>query len=200
MDDRTPGTDRGGLDAGRVTRILDDLRGGDASAMDRLFGEVYPELRRMARAVFSGQRADHTLQPTALVNEACLKMVRSLESIQDRRHFFVVAGRAMRQILTDHARAKLSDKRGGDARRLTLDLDPEQPRNTDMADVLALDEAIEHLASLNERHARVVELRVFGGLSVEETALALDVSPRTVDGDWAMAKAWLTRKLAEERS
>ncbi len=181
--------------AAGVTGLLAQIRAGDESASSKLLTLVYPELRALARAVFSGERKGHTLQPTAIVHEACLKLAGSLEAIDDRRHFFVIAGRAMRQVVADHARGRQADKRGGGRLRVTL--------NSGIAglcddgiDLVALHDCLEALAEANERHAQVVELRLFSGLSIEETAEALGISPRSVDSDWAMAKAWLRLHLS----
>ncbi len=178
-----------------VTGVLSRLRGGETGAFEDLLNLVYPELRSMARAVFSGERQGHTLQPTALVHEACLKLAGKLDSIQDRRHFFIVAGRAMRQVVADHARGRLAEKRGGGRRRVTLDLGSASLQRGDV-DLVDLHDCLENLSKANERHAQVVELRLFSGLSIDETADALQVSARSVDSDWAMAKAWLRRELA----
>lgn len=179
----------------RVTGLLSDLRGGDSHAYERLFSVVYPELRGLARAVFSGQNPAHTLQPTALVHEAWLKLVGHLDSIQDHRHFLIVAGKAMRQIIADHARGRLCEKRGGSRHRVTLDAAWAGSQDSDI-DLVALDEGLSRLAELNERHAKVVELRLFSGLSINETAETLGISSRSVDSDWAMARAWLRKQLA----
>lgn len=155
---------------------------------------VYDELRALARQI--GPRgAAHTLQPTAIVHEAWLKLAPNLDEVNNRLHFFAVASMAMRQILADHARGARREKRGGAWNAVTLHEDMAQRGPLD-ADVCALDECLESLASLNARHARVVELRVFGGLTIAETALALGVSHTTVESDWSMARAWLWRNLA----
>lgn len=152
----------------------------------------------MAEACFRHQPASHTLQPTALVHEAFLKLVdRDAVEYADRGHFLAVAATAMRQILIDHARTRGAAKRGGDRRRVALEDAPVNGAGADQLDLLALDEALTRLAALDGRQARVVELRFFGGLSVKETGEALGVSPRTVELDWRMAKAWLSRALSE---
>ncbi|QDU83417.1 RNA polymerase sigma factor SigD [Planctomycetes bacterium Pla163] len=178
-----------------VDACLVELKKGDTSALERLLEHVYPELRQLAGAIFSDQRRGHTLQPTALVHEAWLKLAGNLRSIEDRRHFFVVAGMAMRQIVADHARGKLAQKRGGGNSRVTLDVSLAR-REGEAVDMVALDDCLERLTTLNERHGRVAELRLFSGLSIDETAEELGVSPRSVDSDWAMAKAWLRSQLA----
>lgn len=178
-----------------VTRLLGRIRAGDADASTELLPIVYAELRGLAAAVFSDQNPGHTLQPTALVHEAWLKLAPNLDGFDDHRHFFIVAAKAMRQVLTDHARGKLAVKRGGGARRVTLD-SAISPVMASGVDLLALHEALEKLTGLNERHARVVELRLFGALTIDETAEALGVSHGTVESDWAMAKAWLRSELS----
>ncbi len=181
-----------------VTRLLCECnaRGvGGAEASRRLFELVYEELRRLAGALMRGERVDHTLQPTALVHEAFLRLVGPTHiEWKDRAHFMGIAARAMRQILVDHARRHSADKRGGGLQRVTLSgEEPVAPH--DAIEVLELHDVLERFAALDGRAAQVVELRVFGGLSVQETAHLLDVSPRTVDGDWAVARMWLSREL-----
>ncbi|HPF37740.1 MAG TPA: sigma-70 family RNA polymerase sigma factor [Phycisphaerae bacterium] len=181
-----------------VTQILDEMSDGDASAAQRLLPHVYEELRALAASFFQQQRSDHTLQPTALVHEAFLRMVRSDANWNSRRHFFDVAAMAMRQLLTDHARRKSAAKRGGPAPCVTLlDIDAAAPSENDV-DLIALDEALTTLSHLDFRQSRIVELRFLAGLSVEETAEILNVSPRTVKLDWRMAKAWLRARLSGE--
>jgi RNA polymerase sigma-70 factor (ECF subfamily) len=183
-----------------ITRVLQELSGremADPAARDRLLEAVYPELHRIASAQMRREREGHTLQPTALVNEAYLKLVdQTLVDWKDRAHFLGIAARAMRQILVDHARRHAADKRGGGVRPVTLD--DSLDGSSSQLEVIALHEALEAFAEVDERAARGVELRVFGGLTVEETALILDVSKRTVDSDWAMARLWLARALGEE--
>ncbi len=176
-----------------VTHLLGRIRAGDGSAVDQLLPLVYDELRAMARGVF-GDRRGHTLQPTALVHEAYLKLAENLEGLEGRRHFLVVAGKAMRQVVADHARGLGAAKRGGGRRAVTLDTDLTGEAGSAI-DLVQLHESLERLAALNERHARVVELRIFSGFSVEETAEVLGVSARSVKSDWAMAKAWLRKEL-----
>ena len=183
-----------------VTRILQELSGremADPEARERLMEAVYPELHRIAAAQMRKERPDHTLQPTALVHEAYLKLVdQTRADWRDRAHFLGIAARAMRQILVDHARRHNAQKRGGDLQRVTLDesLDGAAPK----LEVIALHEALERFAEMDERAAQVVELRIFGGLTVEETAEVLGVSKRTVDADWSMARLWLARALGGE--
>lgn len=163
---------------------------------DELFPLVYAELRRIAAREMRREKPGRTLQTTALVHEAYLRLLKDASlSFENRAHFLGVAARAMREILIEHARARSARKRGGGAVRLTLD-DLVAPVSSPSIDVLALDEALQRLARLDERHARVVELRYFGGLSVEETAAALELSPATVKRDWTLARAWLFRELA----
>jgi RNA polymerase sigma factor (TIGR02999 family) len=178
-----------------VTEVLAQIRGGDKRAADKLLPLVYDEFRALARHYLSQERANHTLQPTALVHEAYMKLVdQTRVDWQGRSHFFAVAAQAMRRILVDHARSRQREKRGGGRARVMLDeavaLSPQKDE-----DVLALDEALEKLAKLDARQAKVVELRFFGGLDVEEVAEALGVSKRTVEGDWTFARAWLSREL-----
>lgn len=183
-----------------TTQLLVGMRSGDTDAQRQLFELVYGELRALAGSMFRGQHSDHTLQPTALVHEVWMKMVdRTSLQARDRAHFMAIAATAMRQILIDHARAKRADKRGGGVGRVTIDeaMEPAAPDHGQPLDVLLLDEALTRLAALDGRQARIVELRMFGGLSVEETAEALSVSTRTVELDWRMARAWLSRALSE---
>lgn len=182
-------------DSSDVTRLLIDWRRGDKEALDRLMPVVYGELHRLAEIYLHRERPGHTLQPTALVNEAYLRLVdqRQVEW-QSRAHFFGIAAQMMRRILVDRARAHKADKRGGGLYRVTLDssFDVEERRDLDL---LALDEALEALAKLDPRQSRIVELRFFVGLTIEETAEVIGVSPITVRRDWNLAKAWLYREI-----
>ena len=163
-----------------------------------MWPEVYRELRRLAAHYVRGERADLTLQPTALVHEAYVRLLREANtSWQNRAHFAAIAANAMRQILVEQARAHHALKRGGDRLRVTLD-DRSAVLAAPDADVEALDEALEALASLEPRQARLVELRYFGGLTIEEAAEQLDVAPATAKRDWAIARAWLRRRLAPD--
>lgn len=164
------------------------------SSLDRLLPEAYEELRRLAARAMRDQRPDHTLQPTALVHEVYLKLSGSPNGPVDRAHLLATAARAMRHILVDHARARASEKRGGGGIKVTLSL-ADTPSRPEVLDLLAFDEALERLRALDEQQVRIVELRYLVGLSVEETAEALGVSPRTVKRDAAMAKAWLFHEL-----
>jgi RNA polymerase sigma factor (TIGR02999 family) len=178
-----------------VTDLLAAWRTGNEQALHQLMPLVYDELRRIARRHLRRERAGLTIQATALVNEAYVRLL-DAQRVQwrDRAHFFAMASRLMRRVLVDHARARLAAKRGGGGTRVTLDDVPE-PASDPAPDLLALDDALETLATVDARKARVVELRVFGGLTVEETATALDISPDTVGRDWNFAKSWLRREL-----
>jgi RNA polymerase sigma-70 factor, ECF subfamily len=171
---------------------------GDAAALERLIPVVYQELRRMAERYLRQENSGHTLQPTALVHEAYLRLIDQTQvEWQNRAHFFGIAAQMMRRILVDHAKAKQRDKRGAGALKLSLDetLNYGQER---AGELVALDDALQHLAALDERKSRVIELRYFGGLSVEETAQVLNVSRQTVIRDWNMARAWLYQELRIE--
>lgn len=188
------------------TILLRDASAGSESAADRLLPLVYDELRRLAQHYLAQERPDHTLQATALVHEAYLKLVdQSRAEWSDRAHFLAVAAGAIRRILVDHARGKRRQKRGGDAARAEFrdvecgtGIAARPPMHADAAsqlDLVALDEALDSLAQLNERQARIVEMRFFAGLSIDEIAKLLNTSARTVDGDWAMARLWLKRQI-----
>lgn len=184
---------------GEITRILGKLREGESGAAEELVGRLYPELREIAGRIFRSQRGHHTLQPTALVNEAWLKMMspeRDAGDYRDRTHFLAVAATAMRQILVNHARDRNALKRGGGVDRERVTLSGVVVPEGDGADVLAVDEALRELAELSPRQARLAELRFFGGLTNREAAEALGVALRTVELDWKMAKAWLAERLA----
>jgi RNA polymerase sigma factor (TIGR02999 family) len=186
--------------SGQITGLLKAWGAGDASALERLTPLVYAELRRLARRYMRHESPGNTLQTTALVHEAYLRLVDAAGvDWQDRAHFFAVSAQMMRRILVDAARARASAKRG------VRHVDHSTPVNLDNipdlgaqrgAELIALDDALNVLAQMNPRHARVVELRFFGGLSVEETARALDISPQSVMRDWKLAKAWLMRELS----
>jgi RNA polymerase sigma factor (TIGR02999 family) len=180
--------------AHEVTRLLLDLQRGDAEASGQLVPLVYAELHGLAVHYMRNERGDHTLQPTALVHEAYLRLVdQRAVSWQNRSHFFGIASQAMRRILVDHARRKRASKREG-GERITLDESvaeaPERP-----VDLIALDDALCKLAALDPRQARVVELRFFGGLDIEQTAESLGISPATVKRDWTFARAFLQREM-----
>jgi RNA polymerase sigma-70 factor, ECF subfamily len=181
-----------------ITARLIAWNAGDGAALDAVINAVYKELRRMADRYLRMEHPAHSLQPTALVHEAYLRLIDQTQvNWQNRAHFFGVAAQMMRRILVDHARTKQRDKRGGAARTLSLDevLDVGEGR---AADLVALDEALEGLTGIDPRKGRVVEMRFFGGLSVEETAAVLDVSPQTVMRDWKLAKAWLYQEIKRE--
>lgn len=186
--------------AHEVTRILRELQKDPEQAheaADILFAAVHGELRRLAGCLMRGERPGHTLQPTALVHEAYIRLVDS-KSVdwQSRAHFFGIAARAMRQILVDHARERAAAKRGGGLRQVTLDSRVIAPGVNEL-DLLHLDRILARLSEMDERMARVVEYRVFAGMSVEEVAHVLGVSVRTVHNDWRVAKMWLSRHLTE---
>lgn len=185
-------------EAEQITQLLGRMKAGDRSAAERLMPLVYTQFRALAAQYLRKERGNHTLQPTALVNEAYLRLLdQSRVQWQGRTHFFAVGAQAMRRILVDHARRRQRLKHGGQRARVTLDegvaLSPDRDQ-----DVLALDEALVKLAELDERQAKVVELRFFAGLTVDEAAEVLDVSKRTVEGDWTMARAWLHRELSKD--
>jgi RNA polymerase sigma factor (TIGR02999 family) len=179
----------------QITQLLAAWSRGEQAALDELMLLVYGELRRIAKRYMSGQPTGHTLQTTALIHEAYMKLVGQPEKRwQNRAHFFGVAAQAMRHILVDYARASRAQKRGGEARAIALD-EAAMVSWEQAAEVVALDQALKSLAALAPRQSCIVELRYFGGLNVEETAEVLNVSPETVTRDWRMAKAWLLREL-----
>jgi RNA polymerase sigma factor (TIGR02999 family) len=181
-----------------VTRILEAWRAGDDRALERLLPMVYAELRKIAGRHLRHERKADTLQPTALVHEAYLKL-QGLHAIpwHDREHFYAFASRIMRRVLVEHARARLAVKRGADATLVTLvpELDAAHSPGLEAVELIDLDRALDRLAKERPRHARLVEVRFFGGLSVEEAAAVLECSPRTVKRDWAFARAWLLAEL-----
>jgi RNA polymerase sigma factor (TIGR02999 family) len=180
-----------------ITGLLVEWGKGDAAALERLAPLVYDELRRMARTYLRGERADHTLQATALVHEAYLRLVdQHSVSWQSRAHFFGIASQMMRRVLVNHALARATAKRGGDATKLPLDEALDLGGGRD-AELLALDDALKELERLDPRQARVVELRYFGGLSVEEAAEVTGLSPATVKREWSTARLWLRRQLQQ---
>ncbi len=178
------------------TQLLQSARVGKTEAGESLLELAYAELGELARVHFGPRRPGHTLQPTALVHEAWLKLAGHLGRIEDRQHFFAVASRAMRQVLADHARTRKRKKRGGDRPRVTLDQDLGADGASEGIELVDLDDTLSRLFRLNERHARVVELRIFGGLTVAEVADELHVSLSTVEKDWFMARAWLHTELS----
>jgi RNA polymerase sigma factor (TIGR02999 family) len=182
-----------------VTVLLQRVEAGDNEAANQLVPLVYRELRQMAGAYLRHERPNHTLQPTALVNEAYLKLVDQKSfPWKNRSHFFGVAAQLMRHILVDYARSYRAEKRGGGAGNLSLDeamiASPENAR-----DVLLLDETLSRLSAVDPQLVSVVEMRVFGGLSIQETSVALGISPATVKRNWNMAKAWLTQEMGKKR-
>lgn len=180
-----------------ITQILQQWSEGDEKAVESLFPLVYEELRRLARNYLAKERSGHTLQPTALVHEAYMRLIDQTRTTwQSRVHFYAVAANMMRRILVNHARDRATEKRGGSAQRFSienLDILPEQTAG----DLLDLDEALEKLKKLDERKCRVVDLRFFGGLNEDEVAEVLGVSEKTVRRDWQFAKLWLYRELSQ---
>jgi len=178
-----------------ITELLSQWQAGDESALKQLTPLVYSELQRLARHYLRSERSNHTFQSTALVHEAYLRLVgQDPLRVESRAHFFGIAARLMRQILVDHARERGAAKRDGGC-RITLDDSAEIPQNQDL-DIVALNDVLDELAGLDEQQAKVVELRFFAGLSIEETAQALDISPATVKRKWTTARLWLHRELS----
>jgi RNA polymerase sigma factor (TIGR02999 family) len=178
-----------------VTELLARWGGGDAAARDALIPLVYKDLHRLARHFLAQQRPGHTLQSTALVHEAYLRLVGpAAMQFADRAHFFAVAAKAMRHVLVDHARMRNAARRGGESLTVVLDEAVTLPANNRVG-VVALDDALNRLAALNARQATIVEMRFFGGLSIEETASSLGLSPATVKRDWTVAKTWIRQCL-----
>jgi len=183
---------------GEVTTLLAAWGNGDSSALNKLMPLIYAELHRIARRVWHQHPQNVTLQPTALINEAYLKLANAESaSFQDRCHFFAVACTAMRQVLVNHARSRLSGKRGGDRSNVPLD-EIQQAADQEAAQIVALHEALETLQAVDPRKSKVVEMRYFGGLSIEETAEALGVSIGTVNREWRLARSWLIREMNRE--
>ena len=182
-------------DGENITALLNGWKAGDKAALDKLVLLVYPELQQLSRRYMHRERSGHTLQTTALVNEVYLRMLGQGEAaVANRGHFFAIAAQLMRQLLVDHARGHRRLKRGGGARPINLEESLAiAPVRSD--DVIALNEALDRLAAVDERKSKVVELRFFGGLGVEEIAAVLNVSPNTIIRDWSLAKAWLNRHL-----
>lgn len=180
-----------------ITQLLLAASAGNREASDELLPAIYDELKRRAAALMRREREDHTLQPTALVHDAFLQLI-EVQSVdwKSRAHFFAVASQLMRRILVDHARARMADKRGGGRTLVPIDEEPGLSVTRD-TDVLAIDEALRKLAALNPRHAEIVSMRFFGGLSVQEVAAVLDTPKRTLEAEWTLIKAWLRRALTE---
>lgn len=179
-----------------VTQLLRQAATGDRRDLDALMGAIYDDLRRLAASHMRSERDDHTLQPTAIVHEAYMKLVDQRNTgYTDRVHFFAVASRIIRRILVDHAREKGAAKRGGDRERVPIELAERAVPHAGV-DAVALDEALTELSGINQRQAEIVELRFFGGLTVGEIADLLSIGPRSVDRDWAVARAWLACRLS----
>jgi RNA polymerase sigma factor (TIGR02999 family) len=188
----------GAAPASELTRLLRAWSDGDREALDRLTPLVVDELRRIAHRYVDRERGEHTLQATALVNEAWLRLIDTDQvRWEDRAHFFGICARIMRRILIDAARARMTEKRGGGALRVTLDA--ELPVATREAEILDVDEALQALTAIDERKASVVELRFFGGLSAEQTAHVLGISEQSVHRDWRIARSWLLRELSRSK-
>ena len=186
--------------AGEVTRLLAELRSGNPEARDKLIPLVYTQLHRLAARYMRRERPDHTLQPTALVNEAYVRLVsQKVASWKDRAQFFGIAARLMRQILVEHARAHQAEKRGGKVEKLPLDqvIEFSTARSREL---IELDDALKSLERIDPQQARVVELRFFGGMTVEETAEEIGISPRTVKRDWGVARAWLYGEISRGKA
>ena len=184
-------------DAGEVTQLLALASSGDAVARATLFDVLYRELRHLAEGAMRAERANHTLQPTALVHEAFLRLAGDQGRFESRAHFLGVAASAMRRVLVDHARGRNAHKRGHGATLVTVnDLDDLPQPATEEVDLVVLDDALSRLAALDGRQAQIVELRFFGGLSVEETAAVVGVSERTIKREWQMSRAWLRRDMS----
>jgi len=180
-------------ETGEVTRLLAAVRNGDEQALQGLIPLVYQELRRLAAHYMQKERPDHSLQATELVHEAYLRLVgRGLPEWQNRAHFFAVAAKVMRNLLVDHARARQRVKRGGGPVRLD---DVPEPAAFQSEELLAIEDALERLAGIDPRQGRIVELRYFGGLSIEEIATVMEISERTVKREWQMARAWLRAEV-----
>ena len=184
-------------DAGEVTQLLERASSGDAAARATLFDVLYRELRRLAEGAMRAERANHTLQPTALVHEAFLRLAGNQGRFESRAHFLGVAASAMRRVLVDHARGRNAQKRGHGVTLVTLtDLDDLPQPVAEELDLVVLDDALSRLTALDARQGLIVELRFFGGLSVEETAALVGVSERTIKREWQMSRAWLRREMA----
>jgi len=181
---------------GTITQLLVSLQEGDPDAANRLFPLVYDELHRLAASYMRRERSDHTLQATALVNEAFLKMVgNDAATFESRSHFFGIAAAVMRHVLVDYARSRVASKRGSNVKRLPLD-EALVFSNEHSEQLIALDEALQRLAKLSLRQAKIIELRFFAGLSIPETAKVLGIGSRTVVREWTIAQAWLRRELS----
>ena len=185
--------------ANDVTQILAEVTSGNRARMDELFQLLYQDLKAAAVCAMQGERVNHSLQPTALVHQVYLKLIdQTRVDWKNRSHFCAVASTLMRRILVDHARTKLADKRGGGAALLSLVVDPAVLPDREEVDLIELDSALTTLEKLNPRHARIIELRFFSGLSIEETAQVLEISDWTVKNDWRAARAWMLTQLDGE--
>ncbi|MEE9393290.1 MAG: sigma-70 family RNA polymerase sigma factor [Planctomycetota bacterium] len=180
-----------------VIQLLARARAGDAEASSELLPVIYDELRSLAGGIFRSQNPGHTLQPTVLVHDAFVRLVDSDVELNGARHFYALAAKAMRQILTDHARKKQAQKRGGEWDKVTIS-DQSALGTSDEVDILVLEEALEDLAKLNPRHAQLVELRFFGGLTIDEAAEELGVSRQTAVNDWTVARSWLKKEMCRD--
>lgn len=184
----------------KTTQFVEQVSKGDRAAAEQLLPVVYDELKKLAAHYMKKESPGHSLQPTALVHEAFLKLVDQTQvSYQGQTHFFALGAQAMRRILVDHARSRSRLRRGGDRSRVTFDEETVFSRTRD-EDILVIDDLLTRLAELDSRQASIVELRFFGGLKVEEVAEALDLSKRTIESEWAMARAWLRNQLSEDDS
>jgi RNA polymerase sigma factor (TIGR02999 family) len=184
---------------GEVTGLLIEWSRGDELARDQLVTIIYEELRRRAQYIMLGEHREDTIGPSVLVHEVFLRFIHQPDvNWQNRAHFLATAARTMRRILVDHARARDAEKRGGGWQRITMDLSVSLPAS-DPVDVVDVNVAIEELATLDELQSKIVDLRFFGGLSIAETAKALEISPATVKREWQMARAWLSRRLGAKR-
>jgi RNA polymerase sigma factor (TIGR02999 family) len=181
---------------GDITLLLQKVKQGQTEAADELVRLVYQELRRIAAAYLWKERPGHSLQPTALINEAWIRLADQTQvDWRDRTHFFGVAAQMMRRILVDHARAHRADKRGGGATVLSLDIVEIEATPQKLEEILAIDEVLSRLAQVDPQQEQIVEMHYFAGMTIEETAAALGISSRTVDREWALASAWLRREL-----
>lgn len=183
-----------------ITQMLIELTDGNQDVVNRILPHIYDELRRLAGSYLRRERSDHTLQPTALVHEAYMKLIDQRQvKWQNRAHFFGIAAQVMRRILMDHARKHIAEKRGGDADKLPLEEEILIVSHERSAELVALDDALQALAKMDEQKARIVELRYFGGLSIEETAEVMGVSVPTINRQWRTAKAWLYSQITGEQ-
>lgn len=182
-----------------ITKLLINWSNGDKEALDELLPLVYQELRRLAGHFLRNEKGGHMLQATALVHEAYLKLIDQNISWQNRAHFFAIAAKMMRRIMVDHARSLATAKRGGDRTLLTLDENLVAATNSRNLDLLALDQALTELSKIDARQGQIIEMRFFGGLTIEETAEILNLSPATVKREWVMARAWLYKTIEKQQ-